>query len=273
MLSVNCHLFRGGASGLKDRQLHPCLLCIKRKRSQARTKRKGRSTQEQPVAARKKLLAKNFYLGSQFSSSMSLDLLFFFLGPFTDSIACAINLGKVETCRPPRPNNGSHLSFFGRQLPKWIPNRFALVPIRDVSPARLMTYKKEVILPMVHLRLLFNDRHKTRPVIEAVLSQVYSLLGSPLDGVNQTKRPGCTCEAVQLTGRYEGADIVPKCGHDLCGRWLVPYQNGRDNFEVREVTARTVLWVRANRSSRELRSLHYDLRDWPRWSMAFPFKY
>ncbi|KAJ8446958.1 hypothetical protein Cgig2_006586 [Carnegiea gigantea] len=83
-----------------------------------------------------------------------------------------------------------HLLFFGRWPPKSIPDQFSLVPIRDVSPARLMAYKKEVILLMFHLRLLFNGHHKTRVVVEEVLSQVSSLLASPLDGVNQTKRLG-----------------------------------------------------------------------------------
>ncbi|KAJ8437861.1 LOW QUALITY PROTEIN: hypothetical protein Cgig2_002995 [Carnegiea gigantea] len=40
-----------------------------------------------PAAARKKLLAKNFSLGSQFNGSRSLDLFFLFSGPFIDSIA------------------------------------------------------------------------------------------------------------------------------------------------------------------------------------------
>ncbi|KAJ8446959.1 hypothetical protein Cgig2_006587 [Carnegiea gigantea] len=104
-LGVSYHLFSGDVPTLKDRQLRPYLLYIKRKRSQVKIKRKGRPTKEQRVplekclsikrlaATRKKLLAKNFNLGSQFRGSLSLDLLFFFSGPFTDSIARAINLG------------------------------------------------------------------------------------------------------------------------------------------------------------------------------------
>ncbi|KAJ8446909.1 LOW QUALITY PROTEIN: hypothetical protein Cgig2_013210 [Carnegiea gigantea] len=37
-LGIHCHLFRGGVLDLQDRQLRPCLLCIKQKRSLVKTK-------------------------------------------------------------------------------------------------------------------------------------------------------------------------------------------------------------------------------------------
>ncbi|KAJ8430134.1 LOW QUALITY PROTEIN: hypothetical protein Cgig2_011078 [Carnegiea gigantea] len=48
---------------------------------------------KEPVVAKKKWFSKNFNFGSQFNSSLSLDLLFFLSSPCVDSITWAINLG------------------------------------------------------------------------------------------------------------------------------------------------------------------------------------
>ncbi|KAJ8420556.1 hypothetical protein Cgig2_014919 [Carnegiea gigantea] len=105
VLNVSCHLLWSGVPSLKDRQPRPCLLCIKQNGSQVRPKEENLLTLGRPVpletflrikspaAARKKSFAKNFNLGSQFKGSLSLDLLFLLLGPFTNSMARAINLG------------------------------------------------------------------------------------------------------------------------------------------------------------------------------------
>ncbi|KAJ8438791.1 hypothetical protein Cgig2_023825 [Carnegiea gigantea] len=65
----------------KTINLAPHLLYIKQKGSQKFLRI------ERPLAARKKSFLKNFNLGSQFKGSLSLDLLLFLSGPFTDSIA------------------------------------------------------------------------------------------------------------------------------------------------------------------------------------------
>jgi len=55
--------------------------------------------------------------------------------------------------------------------------------------------KEEVILLVLHFRLLLDGRHIARPVIEAVLLQVADLLGSPLDSMYQIEHSGRTCKA------------------------------------------------------------------------------
>ncbi|KAJ8434638.1 LOW QUALITY PROTEIN: hypothetical protein Cgig2_032916 [Carnegiea gigantea] len=80
-LGSSRHLFRSGIPGLEHHQPGPRLY----RDDQVPLEKFLRI--KRPAAARKKSLAKNFSLRSQFNSSRSLDLLLLFSGPFTYSIA------------------------------------------------------------------------------------------------------------------------------------------------------------------------------------------
>ncbi|KAJ8437774.1 LOW QUALITY PROTEIN: hypothetical protein Cgig2_024078 [Carnegiea gigantea] len=87
-LGFGRHLFGGGVPGLENHQFRPCLLCKEQKGFRSEPSKKADQNRSgKPAAARKQMFPKNFNLGSQFKGSLSLDLLFLFLGPFTDSIA------------------------------------------------------------------------------------------------------------------------------------------------------------------------------------------
>ena len=99
-----------------------------------------------------------------------------------------------------------------------------------------------------------------------------------MKGKPKTVVENCTVNRDRLSGqlvhchvRLRDHKVVP-CGQEVLFLKARPFL-GEDNFGVREVTAGTALWVRANRSSRELCSLRHDLKDWPRWRAAFLFKY
>ncbi|KAJ8433879.1 hypothetical protein Cgig2_021262 [Carnegiea gigantea] len=104
------------------------------------------------------------------------------------------------------------LLLLSRWCPEGIPDWLSLVPIRNVSPTRLPADKEEVILPVLHLRLLLYGRHIARPVVEAVPSQVPGLLGSPLDYIYQTECSGHTCKATQLTGNSGPSAMISGTG-------------------------------------------------------------
>ncbi|KAJ8420398.1 LOW QUALITY PROTEIN: hypothetical protein Cgig2_013885 [Carnegiea gigantea] len=86
-----------------------------------------------PAAVRKKSLAKNFSLGSQFNGSR---LAFSLLGPLH-----RLNRLSHEPRDGPRPivfANIEHkvtgsLSFLSRGFPEGVPNRFPLIPIRNIA--------------------------------------------------------------------------------------------------------------------------------------------
>ncbi|KAJ8437506.1 hypothetical protein Cgig2_007483 [Carnegiea gigantea] len=120
------------------------------------------------TAVRKKSFAKNFSLGSQFNGSRSLDLLLLYSGPFTDSIARPC-IAPLRSAHRRDSEQVSPHSTWGRR-----PN-----PIPGVGTKSLL-----------QLRLLLNGRHETQPIIEAVPTQIPSLLGGPQHRVNQAERPG-----------------------------------------------------------------------------------
>ncbi|KAJ8434528.1 hypothetical protein Cgig2_030151 [Carnegiea gigantea] len=103
---VGHHLFGSGVPGLKDRQPRPRLICIKQTGSQFLRIRRATVT-------RKKLLAKNFSLGSQFNGSRDG------LRPFA---LVYIELEVVSG--PPLISCG---------FPEGIPHGFSLIPIRNVT--------------------------------------------------------------------------------------------------------------------------------------------
>ncbi|KAJ8423820.1 LOW QUALITY PROTEIN: hypothetical protein Cgig2_017383 [Carnegiea gigantea] len=97
VLGVGCHLFRSSIPGLKDRQPHPRLLCIKQKGSQyqaetltnigtTNTLRKILKDQK-ARRGKEEVVPKKLQLREPIQGFPSLDLLFLFSGPFTDSIA------------------------------------------------------------------------------------------------------------------------------------------------------------------------------------------
>ncbi|KAJ8424065.1 LOW QUALITY PROTEIN: hypothetical protein Cgig2_028738 [Carnegiea gigantea] len=159
----------------------PSLALHKIGKSQVRTKRKGQPKQgrqvplekflriRRPTAARKKLFSKNFKL-----AIYPLHGLYRLCHEFWDRPRLVILPGKVMEVTGP-------LLLFWSWYPKGILNWLTLVPVRNVSPARLLADKEKVILPILYFRLFLNGRYEARPIIEAVPPQVPSLLGSFLD--------------------------------------------------------------------------------------------
>ncbi|KAJ8447166.1 hypothetical protein Cgig2_022895 [Carnegiea gigantea] len=80
LLSFGHHLLGGGVPGLEDCQLRLHLLCIEQKGVRSEPNENAHPKQERQSTLRKIL-----------KGSLSLDLLFLFSGPFTYSIACAMN--------------------------------------------------------------------------------------------------------------------------------------------------------------------------------------
>ncbi|KAJ8419332.1 LOW QUALITY PROTEIN: hypothetical protein Cgig2_015421 [Carnegiea gigantea] len=89
--------------------------------------------------------------------------------------------------------------------------------------------EEEVVLPVLHLRFLLDSHHEARPIVKVISSQVLSLLGSPLNCMNEAERSSRTRKAAQLTGCYKGTNVVPRSGHDLRWHQLVLIQHLPDH--------------------------------------------
>ncbi|KAJ8431111.1 hypothetical protein Cgig2_015679 [Carnegiea gigantea] len=165
-----------------------------------------------PAAARKKSFAKNFNLGSQFRRLPVARLALSLLRPFHWLYLLLHELwdrSRLVVLSDVIMEIAGRPLLYGRRLLEWVPDWFALVPIKNLPLGRLTACKKEVMLLMFRLRFLLNGHYKAWPVVKAVLSQVFGPFGGSLDCMDQAECSGRTCEAAQLTGRDKGGNIVP----------------------------------------------------------------
>ncbi|KAJ8422955.1 LOW QUALITY PROTEIN: hypothetical protein Cgig2_031577 [Carnegiea gigantea] len=138
-----------------------------------------------PAGARKKLLAKNFSLGSQFNGSR--------LAPSL--------LGSLHglNCLSHEPKNGQRFIILayiklevaggpplvGGGLPRRVLHGLSFIPVRDVPQPYALHRKRK-------------SCHEAQPIIKAIPPQVPGLLGSPLNDMNEPERlsrtnMGTTC--------------------------------------------------------------------------------
>ncbi|KAJ8422881.1 hypothetical protein Cgig2_027364 [Carnegiea gigantea] len=57
--------------------------------------------------------------------------------------------------------------------------------IKDITPTSFPAEEEEVVLPILHFRLIFNGRHEARPIVEIVPPQIATLFWGLLNRVNQ----------------------------------------------------------------------------------------
>ncbi|KAJ8430536.1 hypothetical protein Cgig2_012320 [Carnegiea gigantea] len=101
-------------------------------------------------------------------------------------------------------------------LPKGIPDWLLFIPTKKVPLARIPTDKEEVILPILHFRLLLNSHHVTRPVVKQY--HLRNLIGFPkltFSGdvrhhlaINKGREAG----KLRMTARNPGAGHPSKVG-------------------------------------------------------------
>ncbi|KAJ8430645.1 hypothetical protein Cgig2_025658 [Carnegiea gigantea] len=82
--------------------------------------------------------------------------------------------------------------FLHGRFTKRIPDLLPIILIGKVPPAQLLADEEEVILAVLHLRLLLNGRHVTLLIVKTVPSQIPVLTRCPLDRMNQAECPGGT---------------------------------------------------------------------------------
>ena len=70
-------------------------------------------------------------------------------------------------------------------------NWFPIILIGKVPLTRLTVYGKEVILPVFHLRFLFNGRYEALSVVETIPPSIPGLVRSPLDPIDQSESAAC----------------------------------------------------------------------------------
>ena len=105
--------------------------------------------------------------------------------------------------------------FLRSQLRKWTADWLPVVPIKKIPPTRLTMNKKEVILPVFQIRVLFNCSHETFSVIKAVAPNVFSLTRGHPNCANQSEGAACVRQPAQFARWDEGANIMPGHGHNL----------------------------------------------------------
>ncbi|KAJ8420013.1 LOW QUALITY PROTEIN: hypothetical protein Cgig2_016913 [Carnegiea gigantea] len=214
-LDSSRHLFRSGIPSLQDRQPSPRLICIKQQEVRSAPNAKQASIGmtkypwiRRPVTAKKKSLAKNFSLGSQFNGSRLAPSL---LGPLHRR-----NRLSHEPKDRPRPIVLTYIeheitgnsSFLSCGFPE------GTSPQPDSQRRKRKSYFQYFSFDIFLIAVM-------KPIVEIVPAQVPSLLGSPLDHVNWAKYPSQASSVVQFTSCYKRTNVVPRHGHNLHRRQFI----------------------------------------------------
>ncbi|KAJ8448913.1 LOW QUALITY PROTEIN: hypothetical protein Cgig2_030769 [Carnegiea gigantea] len=162
-LSVS-HLLGSGVLGLQDRQPHLRLLCIKQKGSQNQrreltnvgtTSTVGKVLKDQKTrCGKKEIIRKNLQLREPIQRFPATRLAL----PPLRALHGLYGLSHKLRDRPRliilpyvELEVAACLSLLDCGLPKGVPNRLTLVPVRNVSLTHLSTEEEKVILPMLQL--------------------------------------------------------------------------------------------------------------------------
>ncbi|KAJ8423210.1 LOW QUALITY PROTEIN: hypothetical protein Cgig2_006763 [Carnegiea gigantea] len=137
-LCIGCHLFRSGVHGLKDHPPRPHLLCIKQTGSQNQA---GKLTNIGMTNTLRKILkdqkachGKEEGLIQGFPiTRLTLPLLRALHRFYRLSYKLRDGLGLIILPYVELEITG-HFSFLGRGLPKGVPDKLILIPVRNVSP-------------------------------------------------------------------------------------------------------------------------------------------